>query len=336
MSCLICNKSSEKSLCDECSNKKRCKDCNTSKSNINFYIYKNGKLYSSCIECFNKKVRCEFCNKELNKRYLRSHVKKQHVPHQHVPHTGGEAARDLLPVQVPTRQLPQVPTRQLLQLRDSYHTHKNNDNNNDNNKDDNTDNRCNRTLIVGPSFCGKTHLLLNKLRLIRLEDPEKQIHIITRSLGQYNGLHKNASHISVEEDPGHQSVQDFRNCCVVFDARLQSEINKSIFTRGRHNLCDVYYLSQSYFDVPKRTIRMNSNIIILFRQSLRDVEHIYRDIAVFDMSYDESKELCRKACKEKYNYLLLNMLEDKNGSKYQVCNESNPNYKIFNPQTEPF
>ena len=26
---------------------------------------------------------------------------------------------------------------------------------------------CNRTLIVGPSFCGKTHLLLNKLQLIR-------------------------------------------------------------------------------------------------------------------------------------------------------------------------
>ena len=80
MNCLICNKSSEKSLCDDCSNKKRCKDCNTSKSNTNFYIYKNGKMYSTCIQCFNKKVRCEFCNRELNKSYLRSHVKKHHVP----------------------------------------------------------------------------------------------------------------------------------------------------------------------------------------------------------------------------------------------------------------
>ena len=70
-------------------------------------------------------------------------------------HTGG----DLLPVQVPT----QVPT-----------LNKNNNNN-----------KCNRTLTVGPSFCGKTHLLLNKLRLIRLEDPEKQIRIITRSPEQY-------------------------------------------------------------------------------------------------------------------------------------------------------
>ena len=30
------------------------------------------------------------------------------------------------------------------------------------------------------------------------------------------------------------------------------------------------------------------------------------------------------------------MLQDKEESKYRVCNESNPNYKIFNPQTEPF
>ena len=49
------------------------KNCN------NFYSYKNGKMYSACIECFNKKVRCEFCNKELNKSYLGSHVKKQHT-----------------------------------------------------------------------------------------------------------------------------------------------------------------------------------------------------------------------------------------------------------------
>ena len=49
-------------------------------------------------------------------------------------------------------------------------------------------NETNRTLIVGPSFCGKTHLLLNKLRLIRLEDPEKQIRIITRSSEQYEDI----------------------------------------------------------------------------------------------------------------------------------------------------
>ena len=142
----------------------------------------------------------------------------------------------------------------------------------------------------------------------------------------------------VEEDLSDKSIQDFQNCCVVFDDMLDSnqKLIDPFFSRGRHKLCDVYYLSQSYFEVPKRTIRNNSNIIILFQQTLKDVEHIYRDIAGFDMSYDEFKSLCREAWKEKYNYFIINRLEDKNGSKYQLCNESNPNYMIFNPQTDPF
>ena len=37
------------------------------------FIHKNGKMYKIGRECFIKKVRCEFCKKELNKSYLRSH-----------------------------------------------------------------------------------------------------------------------------------------------------------------------------------------------------------------------------------------------------------------------
>ena len=81
MRCLICNESSEKSLCDDCSNEKGCKECNIVKNCNTFYSYKIGKLYSTCIQCFNQKVRCEFCNKELNESYLRSLVKKQLTQH---------------------------------------------------------------------------------------------------------------------------------------------------------------------------------------------------------------------------------------------------------------
>ena len=87
--------------------------------------------------------------------------------------------------------------------------------------------------------------------------------------------------------------------------------------------------------MPKRTIRNKSSIIILFQQILKDVEHIYRDIAGFDMSYDEFKSLCRDAWK-KNTYLIIIRLEDKNGKKYMICIESNQEYKIFNPETDPF
>ena len=291
--------------------------CNILKTD--FYKYRNGKLYSTCIECFNKKVKCEFCNKELNKTFLSKHLKRCNINHDN---TNNE-------------------------IINHNENHDNNDYTNDIITNDDTDNNdnimftggqqsCNRTLIVGPSFCGKTHLLLNKLQLFRLDNPEQKIRIITRSPEQYNKIE--IEDVSVEEDLGDKSIQDFQNCCVVFDDMLDfnQKLIDPFFTRGRHNDLYVYYLSQSYFDLPKRTIRNNSNIIILFQQTLKDVEHIYRDIAGFDMSNDEFKSLCREAWRDNYNYLLINRLEDKNGSKYMICNESNLQYQIFNPQTDPF
>ena len=107
------------------------------------------------------------------------------------------------------------------------------------------------------------------------------------------------------------------------------------FTRGRHSDIDVYYLSQSYFDLPKRTIRNNSNIVILFKQTLKDVENLYRDIAGFDMSYDEFKKLCKESWSGEYNYLKINRQNNKN-DRYCVCNESCDTYRVYQPETDPF
>ena len=317
-----------KNLSASIENKKRCKVCNILKTD--FYKYKNGKLYSTCIECFNKKLMCEFCNKEFNRTYLSKHLKRCNINHDNtnneiINHNENHDNNNY--------------TNNIITNDEIINHIENHDINiitNDDN--DNNDNiMFNRTLIVGPSFCGKTHLLLNKLQLIRLDDKTRKIHIITRSPEQYNKLE--IEDVSVDEDLEDKSIQDFQNCCVVFDEMLDTsqKIIDPFFTRGRHNDLDVYYLSQSYFDLPKRTIRNNSNIIILFQQTLKDVQHIYTDIAGFDMSYEEFKELCREAWRERYNYLLINRLEDKNGSRYKICNESNPpEFKVFNPQTDPF
>ena len=332
MKCIICGKSNEKSVCSDCENKKRCKVCNILKTD--FYKYKNGMMYSTCIECFNKKLMCEFCNEEFNKTYLSKHLKRctqsafGNINHDNNNYTNNEIINH-----DDNKYTNNIITNN--EIINHNENHNNNIITNDDN-DNNNNSMFNRTLIVGPSFCGKTHLLLNKLQLIRLDDNTRKIHIITRSPEQYNKIE--IEDISVEEDLEDKSIQDFQNCCVVFDDMLDTsqKLIDPFFTRGRHNDLDVYYLSQSYFDLPKRTIRNNSNIIILFQQTLKDVEHIYRDIACFDMSYEEFKELCREAWRERYNYLIINRLEDKNGSRYKICNESNPEYKTFNPQTDPF
>ena len=323
MKCINCGKSNEKHVCSDCENKKRCKVCNILKTD--FYKYRNGKLYSTCIECFNKKVKCEFCNKEFNKTYLSKHLKRCNKLLEDVYYLNKDDDNEN---QIDNDNN-QIDTATL-----ALHNNQIDDNNENHNNQ--IENNCNRTLIVGPSFCGKTHLLLNKLQLIRLDNPEQKICIITRSPEQYNKIE--IEDVSVEEDLGDKSIQDFQNCFVVFDDMLDSnqKLIDPFFTRGRHNDLDVYYLSQSYFDLPKRIIRNKSNILILFQQTLKDVEHIYRDIAGFDMSYDEFKSLCREAWRDPYNYFLINRLEDKNGKKYMICNESNSEYKTFNPQTDPF
>ena len=335
---------------------KRCKECDKMKtdSNTNFNKYKNDRMFSTSIEYFNKKVRCEFCNKVLNKSYLRSHIKTQHLQSYAQSYAQGYT---LGQGSTHSQSYAQgLHYEQSINIKDSFKCATKDAAeaiakatpkaiaNGAPNDDDNDVLQHYSTLIVGPSFCGKTHFLLNKLQLIRLCDSEKQVHIITRSPEQYEDVGSKMKldvgklGLVVEEDLGDESIQEFQKCCVVFDDMLDSnqKIIDPFFTRGRHNLCDVYYISQSYFEVPKRLIRNNSNKIILFQQTLKDIEHMYRDIAGFDMSYDEFKKLRSEAWKEKDNYLIINRLEDKNGSKYQVCNESNPNYKIFNPRTEQF
>ena len=141
----------------------------------------------------------------------------------------------------------------------------------------------NRTLLVGPSFSGKTYLMLKILSRI----PDRDIYIITKSPPeQYTNSKIKIKEISDEIKP----LNEYENGIIVFDDILGSSNSRFIdqfFIRGRHNNLDIYYLSQSYFDLPKRTIRNNSNKIILFNQTLKDIEHIHRDVAGYDMNYDE-------------------------------------------------
>ena len=125
--------------------------------------------------------------------------------------------------------------------------------------------------------------------------PNRDIYIITKSPPElYSNSEIEIKEISEEMKP----LNEYENGIMVFDDILGSSNSRFIdqfFIRGRHNNLDIYYLSQSYFDLPKRTIRNNSNKIILFNQTLKDFEHIYRDVSGFDMNYDEFKELCRKS-----------------------------------------
>ena len=71
--------------------------------------------------------------------------------------------------------------------------------------------------------------------------------------------------------------------------------------RGRHNNLDIYYLSQSYFDLPRRTMRYDSNKTFLFNETLKDTKKRYRDVGGYDLTYDNFKQLFRKSGEEEFN-----------------------------------
>ena len=108
------------------------------------------------------------------------------------------------------------------------------------------------------------------------------------------------------------------------------------FTRGSHEDLDVYYISQSYFSSPRQSIRNNSDRLILFKQTLRDVQIIYYDIGAYDMKYNDIKEMCHRAWSEKINYLRIDMTKNKNEGKYRIFNENKNTYPECLPESEPF
>ena len=187
------------------------------------------------------------------------------------------------------------------------------------------ENRAN--VIIGPRNVGKTYYMLKVLEKIYNKRP---IHIITRSPNQYPNYKTNN-----EIKP----INKYKGSVVIFDDMLGAKNSSQIdefFTRGRHEDLDVYYISQSYFALPRQSIRNNSDRLILFKQTLRDVQSMYYDIGAYDMKYDEFKEMCRKAWDEKYNYICIDMTKNKNEGKYRIFNESKTTYIDCIPETEPF
>ena len=166
--------------------------------------------------------------------------------------------------------------------------------------------------------------------------PNRDIYIITKSPPeQYSNSKIKIKEISDEIKP----LNEYENGIIVFDDILGSSNSRFIdqfFIRGQHNNLDIQYLSQSYFDLPKRTIRNNSNKIIRFNQTLKVFEHIYRDVAGYDMNYDEFKELCRKPWEEDYNYLYIDRSKRRDKRRYCICNESKNTYFECIPETKPF
>lgn len=117
-------------------------------------------------------------------------------------------------------------------------------------------------------------------------------------------------------DPGELDDSE-KNLLILDDCLLEKQSKaESYYTRGRHSNCDVFYISQSYFRLPRQTIRENTNFIILFPQDMKNLNHIHADHCT-DMDVQEFKEFCEGIWSKQYDFVTIDLSSSKYNGKYR-------------------
>ena len=141
---------------------------------------------------------------------------------------------------------------------------------------------------------------------------------------QYDGLREGKIKAEFFEncasipDPTELNVDD-KNLLILDDCFLGPQ-NKAeaYYTRGRQNNCDTFYISQSYFRLPRHSVRENSNFIIFFSQDAKNLQHIYADHCEGDMSLEEFKRFCRTVWEDgPHQFVTIDLTSKKLGGKYR-------------------
>jgi hypothetical protein len=105
---------------------------------------------------------------------------------------------------------------------------------------------------------------------------------------------------------------------IIFDDILtmrDQSIPQMMFTKGRHNNCACFYLSQSFYDIDK-LIRKNANTFILFETNDRSLKELTKDIIVDDEK--EFKQYAKRTWANRYGYVVIN--QDSSGSNDRYFN----------------
>ena len=132
--------------------------------------------------------------------------------------------------------------------------------------------------------------------------------------------------------------QDYQgeSTVIILDDLNENEMKdnrvQALFKRSRHNNISIFIISQDYYDLPKRTIRANSNIFHIFKpNNIRDVQNLFQDKASMDMTIDEFKILCSICWQNKYQPLTIDMSKDISEEKYRKNLGG-----IYDPISDPF
>lgn len=185
-----------------------------------------------------------------------------------------------------------------------------------------------RSIICGPSNCGKTNLIIGLLlheQGLRFQN----VYVYSKTLFQplYHYLERVLSLVSTvkyfkyRENDEVLSPRDATNNSVIIfdDVACENQNNiRDYFAMGRHKNIDSFYLNQTYSKVPKQLIRDNANLIILFKQDDINLRHVYDEHVGADMEWALFRKMCATVWDRPYSYLVINKDCAKNSGGYRM------------------
>ena len=124
---------------------------------------------------------------------------------------------------------------------------------------------------------------------------------------------------TADDIPDPAEIDMNKNNLMIFDDLQETNQNKCErdYSRGRHSNVDCFYLAQNYFNLPRRTIRENTNFICLFPQDSKSVVHIYLDHVSSDMKLEEFRKFCEYCWSQPNGFAVIDLSSKKNHGKYR-------------------
>lgn len=175
-----------------------------------------------------------------------------------------------------------------------------------------------RAIIVGPSNCGKTNVLLH---LITAEHGLKfmNLYIFSKTIEQPKYLYLKTIlngneckcigfHTYTENSQVLPLSKAEPDSVIVFDdiAGEKHEEIARYFCMGRHKKIDCFYLGQTYTRIPKQLLRDNTNFLLVFKQDYNNLKFIYNEHVNTDMNLKQFLDICKLCWIERYGFLLIN------------------------------
>ena len=111
-----------------------------------------------------------------------------------------------------------------------------------------------------------------------------------------------------------------KNLLILDDIMLGPQSKaEAYYTRGRHNNFDVFYIAQSYFRLPRQTIRENANFFVFFLQDKKNLNHIYNDHCAGDgIPFKAFSDFCSDVWNEsKHNFITIDLTRPAHCGKYR-------------------